>query len=167
MSRLSAEGEVLVDELDPEGGSGARVVERDRLALEEDGAAVDAVDAGDALHERRLTGAVVADQRGDLARIDVEVDVVEDVDRAETLVELTDLEDGRSHRAFLLGRWQDAARWPDGTTVRPAIRDSVMPVLLDAQFGARGLDALADLGDRERTGLDHVHHVGLRDDVSR
>ena len=40
----------------------------DGLALEEDLARVDGVDAGDALDERRLAGAVVADERHDLAR---------------------------------------------------------------------------------------------------
>ena len=62
------QGEVLVDELDPERGGRAGVVDRDRLALEEDLAAVDGVDAGEALDQRRLAGAVVADERGDLAR---------------------------------------------------------------------------------------------------
>src|SRR5919206_150926 len=71
----------------------ARVVDRDRLPLEQDLAAVDGVDAGDALDQRRLAGTVVADQRGHLPRVDREIDVVEDVDRAEPLVQLADLED--------------------------------------------------------------------------
>ena len=62
------QGEILVDELDPESGGGARVGDRHRLPLEGDLAAVEAVDAGDALHQRRLPGAVVTDQRRDLAR---------------------------------------------------------------------------------------------------
>ena len=41
------------------------------------------VDAGDALDERRLAGAVVADEGHDLAGRDVEVDLVERLHRAE------------------------------------------------------------------------------------
>src|SRR3954469_20627872 len=40
-------------------------------------------------------------------------------------------------------------------------------LLLDAHRGALGLDALADVRDRERARVDHVHHVGLRDDLGR
>jgi len=43
------------------------------------------VDAGEDLDERRLAGAVVADERDDLARVHVEVDVGERGDRAEML----------------------------------------------------------------------------------
>ena len=49
-----AEREVLVDDLDAEARRVLRAVDRDRLALEEDLAAVERVDAGDALDERRL-----------------------------------------------------------------------------------------------------------------
>ena len=44
-------------------------------------AGVDRVDAGDALHEGRLAGAVVAHERRDLAGVDEEVDVMQHVDR--------------------------------------------------------------------------------------
>src|SRR3954453_1087607 len=39
--------------------------------------------------------------------------------------------------------------------------------LLDAETRALGLDALADVRDCQGTGVDHVHDVGLRDDLSR
>ncbi len=82
-----AQGEVLVDDLDAEGGGGPRSVDGDRLVLEGDLPAVDGVDAGDALDQRRLAGTVVAHQRGDLTRIDGEVDVMEHLDGAEALVD--------------------------------------------------------------------------------
>src|SRR5206468_368463 len=61
---------------------------------EPDLAAVDRVDAGDALDERRLARAVVADERGDLARVDGEVDVVQHVDGSEALVDARHLQQG-------------------------------------------------------------------------
>ena len=82
------EREVLVDDLDAEVRGVLRPVDVDRRALEEDLAAVDRVDAGDALDQRRLAGAVVADERHDLAGGDVEVHLVQRLDRAEGLGDL-------------------------------------------------------------------------------
>ena len=62
-----AEREILVDDLDPELRRVLRPVDVDRLAVEEDLAGVHRVDAGDALDQRRLAGAVVADERHHLA----------------------------------------------------------------------------------------------------
>ncbi len=62
-----AESEILVDDLDPEPRGVLRPVDVDLLALEEDLAAVGGMDAGDALDQRRLAGAVVADERHHLA----------------------------------------------------------------------------------------------------
>ena len=85
--------EVLVDDLDAEVGRVLRAVDRDGLAVEEDLALVDRVDAGDALDQRRLAGAVVADEGHDLAGRDVEVDLVEGLDGAEALRDSAQLED--------------------------------------------------------------------------
>ena len=63
-----AEREILVDDLDPELGRVLRAADRDLLAVEEHLALVHRVDAGDALDQRRLAGAVVADERHHLAR---------------------------------------------------------------------------------------------------
>ena len=93
------ECEVLVDELDAEGRGRAGIGDRHRGALEGDLTAVGAVDTGDALHERRLAGTVVTHQRGDLARVDVEVDVVQDVDWSEALVQLVGRQDRLGHRS--------------------------------------------------------------------
>ena len=82
-----AEREVLVDDLDAEGVGLLRVVHGDRLALEAVLAGVEGVDAGDALDQGALAGAVVPDQRGHLAGVDVEVDVLEHVHRSEALVD--------------------------------------------------------------------------------
>ena len=82
-----AQREVLVDDLDAQRAGVARRVHGDRAALEEVVAGVDRVRAADALDERGLAGAVVADQGGDLARVGGEVDVLEHVDGAEALVD--------------------------------------------------------------------------------
>ena len=54
-----------------------RAGERDRLAADADLAGVRLVDAGEDLHQRRLAGAVLADQRGHLARIERQADIVQ------------------------------------------------------------------------------------------
>ena len=51
-------------------------------------AGIGAVDAGDGLHQRRLAGAVVADQADHLAGRDLEIDAVQHVDRAEALADV-------------------------------------------------------------------------------
>src|SRR6476469_8889196 len=87
-----AQREVLVDDLDAQGGDVARAVDLDVLALEAVVAAVAAVDAGDDLDQRGLPGAVVADQGRDLSGVDGEVDVVQDMHHAEALVDSAQLE---------------------------------------------------------------------------
>ena len=62
------EGERLVDRLDPVGLGVARVLDRDRLAVDEDLAAVGRVGARQGPDQRRLAGAVAADEADDLAR---------------------------------------------------------------------------------------------------
>src|SRR6185295_6660375 len=70
---LGREREVLVDGLDPERTGLDRRAERDLAALEQDLSRVRGLDAGQALHERALAGAVVADEGDDLAGEDGEV----------------------------------------------------------------------------------------------
>ena len=60
------------------------------MALPQELAVVGLVDAGDALGQHGLAGAVVAAQRGDLAGREVEVDVVQGLDGPEVLVEVLD-----------------------------------------------------------------------------
>ena len=87
-----AQGQVLVDGLDPEGGRVPRALELDGPALPQDLAAVGLVDARDALDEHRLAGPVVADQGRDLARGHVEGDVGEGLDGPEVLLQPLQLE---------------------------------------------------------------------------
>ena len=89
------EREILVHDLDPELGGVARAVDVDRLALEEDLALVERVDPDDALDQRRLAGAVVADEGHDLAPAHLEVDAVERLDRSEGLRDAPALEQRR------------------------------------------------------------------------
>ncbi|BCJ52300.1 hypothetical protein Asp14428_37750 [Actinoplanes sp. NBRC 14428] len=82
-----AEGEVLVDDFDAEGGGVAGGVDGDLVAVEGDRAGVDGVDAADAFDEGGFSGAVVADQGGDFAGVDGESDVVQDLDGTEAFVD--------------------------------------------------------------------------------
>ena len=80
----------------------ARVAEGDRLAVDEDLTRARPVDAGQHLDQRRLAGAVVAEQAMHLAGIDLDVDVLQRPDRTE--------------------RDADAAQfhgWRDGHDLRP------------------------------------------------
>jgi hypothetical protein len=93
------EREVLVDDLDAESGRVPRAVDRHRLPLEPNLALVEGMDPDHALDQRRLSGAVVADERHHLAATDLEVDPVERADRPEGLRHADALEQrGVSHR---------------------------------------------------------------------
>ncbi len=80
-----AERQILVDGGHAELGGVVGGANRDALAAPVDLAVVGFVDAGDHLDQCRLAGAVVADQRGNASRRDVEVDVVERGDGTEVL----------------------------------------------------------------------------------
>ena len=103
--QVVAEREVLVDDLDAEARRVLRPVDRDRPRLEQDLAGVGRVDAGDALDERRLARAVVADEGHHLAGAHLEVDVGQRLDGAEALRQPADLEDRRGRaRLWCFGR---------------------------------------------------------------
>ena len=68
----------------------------DRPAVDADLALVRPVEAGEDVHERALAGAVLAEQRVDLARPQVEVDVVVGEDAREALDDPGRLERGRA-----------------------------------------------------------------------
>src|SRR5207253_1445525 len=103
-----AQREVLVHELDSEPRSVFRAVDRDGLPVEEDLAAVDRVDAGDALDQGRLAGPVVPDERLYLAAANLEGRAAQCLDRAEALAEVTKLECRRFRRVHrrVLSRWR-------------------------------------------------------------
>src|SRR5205085_7182654 len=69
------------------------------LAVERDLARVRPVEPGDQVEERRLAGAVRADQPADLAALDAERDVVDGDDAAEAPRHVLEREQG--HRAYL------------------------------------------------------------------
>src|SRR5262249_6489800 len=75
----------LVDGGDPQLRGDLRVHDLDLAALERVLAGVRRQGARDRLDQRRLAGAVVADEREHLAGVDVEVDPGERVDRTEAL----------------------------------------------------------------------------------
>jgi len=75
-----------IHDLDPVAGRVLRAVDVHVLAIPQDLATVDGMDAGHALDQRGLAGAVVAHERHHLSGVRVEVDAVEGLDRAEALV---------------------------------------------------------------------------------
>ena len=79
--------QLLVDHADAEVAAGARVGHLDLLALDLDGAGVLLVDAGEDLHQRRLAGTVLADQRVDLSGAQLEPGVLQRLHAGEGLVD--------------------------------------------------------------------------------
>ena len=66
--------------------------------LDEEIARCGTMHAGQRLDQRRLAGAVVAEEAQDFARVHLQRDVVQDVDRAEGLVDVAEFDDrGRHH----------------------------------------------------------------------
>ena len=83
--QIVAERQILVDDLDALGARVDRLVEVLDRALEPDLALARRKVAGDDLDQRRLAGAVVAHQPQHLAGLEVELDALERLDRAEVL----------------------------------------------------------------------------------
>ena len=79
--------EVLVDHADADGDGVVGRVDRHRLAADADLAAVGLVEAVEDRHQRRLAGAVLADDAVDGAALDFQMDVAVGMDRAKTLVD--------------------------------------------------------------------------------
>ena len=73
----------------------ARGAIRDVLTVEGDAARVRPDDPEDRLQRRRLPRGVAAEQRDELARADLELDVLEDVDQAVERVDPGELQEGR------------------------------------------------------------------------
>jgi hypothetical protein len=85
---------VLVDHADSRVDGGVRRVDLERLALEKDLPRVGLVEAVEDAHERRLPGAVLAEQGVHLAPPDVEIDVVVGENAGELLRDAPELEEG-------------------------------------------------------------------------
>ena len=107
------EAALLVDHGDAGLGRALLVEAGDRRAVELDGAAVGPVDAGDEMHQRRLAGAVLADQRMDLAAPHLERDVVDGPHAREGL---DDVADGQTRQG---GRIEAAQVRPPMGLIRP------------------------------------------------
>ena len=86
-------GELLVDEADADVLAFAHRGERGGAAVEGDLAGRGREGAGDDVDQRRLAGAVLADEADDLARRDAEVDAMQHGHVAEALRDSADLED--------------------------------------------------------------------------
>ena len=82
----------LVDHADAGGERVARRLEINRLAVDAIGAGGEPDRAGDRLAERRLAGAVLADQRVHLAGVEVEIDAFDGVHAAVDLAAVADAE---------------------------------------------------------------------------
>ena len=93
---VAEEAQVLERARDPALDDEVRRQTGDVLAEEQDVPAVGRVHAGDQVEERRLAGAVRADQGDDAAGLDAEVHVLDRGDAAEGLEQLLDLEHRRS-----------------------------------------------------------------------
>lgn len=83
--QLGDEGQLLVDDADPAPARSERVADRQGLALEAHLPPVRHDGAAQRLDERGLPGAVLTDQRVDLAALQLEVHAVESADAREGL----------------------------------------------------------------------------------
>ena len=109
---------------------------RDRRAVDADLAGVSLIEAVENRHQRRLAGAVLADDAVDHAALDNEIDVVVGVNRAETLVDADELDRGRG----FIGLGVHAALSSPGTRFRPhapstALRAVPLPIPLSLHGG--------------------------------
>ncbi len=87
------EGELLVDDLDPLQSRVARVVDGDRLAIDEDLPRVGGVSPRQGVHQRGLAGTVAADEADDLARVQVDGDPVDGVQATERHTDVAQLDE--------------------------------------------------------------------------
>ena len=94
---LDGERAVLEHRLDAGLARARRVPAGDRLAADEDLAAGRLDHAGEDLDQRRLAGAIVADQADDLAAVDVQVDAAERIDAAVGLRDVAQFDEALAH----------------------------------------------------------------------
>ena len=112
--------ELLIDRRDAAGQRLRRLAGRQRIAVDEDLALRGRDHAGYALDQRRLAGAVRAEQAVHLAGVDVEVDPVERAHARVLLGDAADLEERgrRAHR-------DTASAWTGGTSTHRPSREEV------------------------------------------
>ena len=90
--QVGKEQRLLIDRGDAEALRFRGAADLDRLAGEQDFAAVGLIDAGDDLDQRGFAGAVLAEQRMDLAGVKGERDVFERLRRVEALGDVAHLQ---------------------------------------------------------------------------
>ena len=127
----------------PRACESGRVGEADFAAVDQDAAGGRRIDAADDLDQRRLAGAVVADQRDHLAGMDVEREIFDRHDAAELLADVLEAEDGRS------------VGFGYGAAVRGVHRSSSnRPV-------GRAAERIMDRANRRRAGGEARHPAGV------
>src|SRR5262245_24695002 len=88
----------------------------DRGVVDRDGTLVARVDTGDYLAERRLTGAILSEQRTDLSRFNAYRDSVESAHTWESFGQITDVEPRSHDHAHIAVAWSLTAvrdsSWP-------------------------------------------------------
>ena len=140
---LHEEPDVLERAADAERGDRVRRLVGDVDAVEQDRARGRLVDPGELVEERRLAGAVRADQRDDRAARDREVDVVRRDEAAELLAQLGDLDQVVSHR--------DRVAVGEGALVLHVVERRVVDAL-------GHLDLVPPLGDQPGRPEQHHQH---------
>ena len=93
---------LLVDDTDPQSHGVAGAEQADRVAAHHEFALVGAIDAGDDLDERRLAGAVLAEERVDRAFGEGQRDTLEGFDAGEELAHTTGFERDFRHEPALV-----------------------------------------------------------------
>ena len=129
----------------------ARRAERDRLAVDQDLARVRPVEPGEDVHQRALAGAVLAEQRVDLAAAQVEVDAVVRQHAGEALDDPARLERGHGPRRRRRSCAALAGQASDRRSSRRSL-DTWRPA-----GGARGLRSLRELAAAAATVMPSFH----------
>jgi hypothetical protein len=147
--------EVLIDGLDAGQARRGRRMQRRPLAVEQDLAFVERVDAADALDQGRLAGAVVAEKGKHLAAIGVEADALESMDRPEAFLRMADGQRGLGGHAHCIlpacstrtraSRWLRRTSASTATTMIEADGDH-----LEEDVDAEQVERVADDADQHR-----------------
>ncbi len=117
--QVGHQGELLERRLQPVAMGVARAVEMNLPALQQDATGIRANQATQRLHQRRLAGAVLAEQGMDLARLDLEAGAVERHGGAEGLAHGLDGDGGSAH-----GMTQAARPTPFVIPAKPGIHSA-------------------------------------------
>ena len=133
------EVELLEDGGDARGLRGARIVEANGPPLQKHFASVRSEDAGEDVHERRLAGAVLAEEGMNLAALEVEIDAAQSLHAAEMLGDPAHDEQRRRRfdrpahrglaqesRTFSAASRRTVRRAPSGAAIRSIRRNAAL-----------------------------------------